>query len=44
MFLEILRPLANDVVGDDDAEKGYTNQCGKYDEIDTTVSKNDYGQ
>lgn len=43
-FSEILRPLANDVIGDDDAEKGYTGQCGEYDEIDATVSKNNYGQ
>ena len=36
-FLKVLRPLANDVISDDDAEERYANQCGKYDKINTTV-------
>ena len=38
-FSKVFRPLANDVVGDDNTEKCYAHQHGKDDEIDTTVSR-----
>lgn len=44
MFLEILQPLANNIISDDDMEKRYTDQYGKYNEIEATVSKNDHNQ
>jgi len=39
MFSEIFRPLANDIVGNDNTEKCYAHQHRKDDEIDGTVSR-----
>jgi hypothetical protein len=36
-FSKVLRPLANDIVSDDDAEECYANQRGEHDKINATV-------
>ena len=39
MYLEIFRPLAYDVIGDNDSEKGNANECSKDNEVNTTISR-----
>ena len=36
-FSKVLRPLANNVISDDDVEECYANQCGKHNKINATV-------
>ena len=36
-FSKVLRPLANNVISDDDAEERYANQRGKHNKINATV-------
>ena len=37
MFSKVLRPLANNIVTDDDAKERYAHQRGEHNKINTTI-------